>query len=343
MGHSRWIGICGVKRWIRLSSLACAVALSGCAVGPDYLTPDVALPATFLAQPAIKEAASDGASADLWQWWRTLRDPQLNDLIARALENNLDLKIALDRLQQARLQLVVIGSQALPELNGSAGGGVGTGTDETKGRASEPLRAGDNSTGLRSITQIGGLDAEWEIDVFGKIARRVESQTYTAEALKEARDWVYVVTAADVSRLYFDLRARQDRLQILNRDIEAARNVLNLAQTRLDRGLTNELDVTLAKRQVATLEADVAPLKALIASNGYAIAVLVGEYPEALGRDLRRTAAVPRLPARVPVGLPVDLLRRRPDVREAERFLAAAVADVGARTADLFPTLAITD
>src|ERR1700674_5044971 len=172
MGHSRWIGICGVKRWIRLSSLACAVALSGCAVGPDYLTPDVALPATFLAQPAIKEAASDGASPDLCQWWRTLRDPQLNDLIARALENNLDLKIALDRLQQARLQLVVIGSQALPELNGSAGGGVGTGTDETKGRASEPLRAGDNSTGLRSITQIGGLDAEWEIDVFGKDPRR---------------------------------------------------------------------------------------------------------------------------------------------------------------------------
>jgi NodT family efflux transporter outer membrane factor (OMF) lipoprotein len=331
---------------MRVRNLGCAVVLAGlltgCAVGPDYQTPDAALPVAFLTQPAVKEPGSGGASPDRWQWWRTLRDPQLNSLIERALQNNLDLKIALDRLQQARLQLVVIGSQALPELNGSAGGGVGTGTDETKGRASEPLRAGDNSTGLRSITQIGGLDAEWEIDVFGKIARRVEAQTYTAEALKEARDWVYVVIAADVSRLYFDLRARQDRLQILNRDIEAARKVLDLAQTRLDRGLTNELDVTLAKRQVATLEADVAPLKALIASNGYAIAVLVGEYPEALARDLQRTAAVPRLPARVPVGLPVDLLRRRPDIREAERFLAAAVADVGASTADLFPSLVLT-
>jgi NodT family efflux transporter outer membrane factor (OMF) lipoprotein len=331
---------------MRVRNLGCAVVLAGllagCAVGPDYQTPDSALPVAFLTQPMVKQPTSGGASPDRWQWWRTLHDPQLNSLIERALQNNLDLKIALDRLQQARLQLVVIGGQALPEVNGSAGGGVGTGSDETKGRASQTLRSADNATGFKSINQIGGLDAGWEIDVFGKIARRVESQTYTAEALKEARDWVYVVIAADVSRLYFDLRARQDRLQILNRDIVAARKVLDLAQTRLDRGLTNELDVTLAKRQVATLEADVAPLKALIASNGYAIAVLVGEYPEALARDLQRTAAVPRLPERAPVGLPVDLLRRRPDIREAERFLAAAVADVGARTADLFPSLVLT-
>ena len=331
---------------MRVRNPGCAVVLAGllagCAVGPDYQTPDGALPASFLRQPSIKEPATGGASPDLWQWWRTLHDPQLNGLIERGLQNNLDLKIALDRLQQARLQLVVIGSQALPEVNGGGGGGVGTGTDETKGRASQALRAGDNNQGLKSINQIGGLDAAWEIDVFGKIARRVEAQTYTAEALKEARDWVYVVIAADIARLYFDLRARQDRLQILDRDIEAARKVLDLAQTRLDRGLTNELDVTLAKRQVATLEADVEPLKALIASSSYAIAVLAGEYPETLARDLRRPAAIPRLPARAPIGLPVDLLRRRPDIREAERFLAAAVADVGARTADLFPSLVIT-
>jgi NodT family efflux transporter outer membrane factor (OMF) lipoprotein len=289
-----------------------------------------------------KEPASGGASPDLWQWWLTLRDPQLNALIARTLQNNLDLKIALDRLQQARLQLVVIGSQALPQVNGGVGGGVGTGTDETKGRASQALTSADNNQGVRSINQIGGLDAEWEIDIFGKIARRVEAQVYTAEAFKEARDWVYVVIAADVARLYFDLRARQDSLQILLRDIEAARKVLDLAQTRFDRGLTNELDVLLAKRQVATLEADVEPLKAVIAASGYAIAVLAGEYPEALARELRRSGAVPRLPARAPVGLPVDLLRRRPDIREAERFLAAAVADVGARTADLFPSVVLT-
>ncbi len=331
---------------MRVRNLACSVvfagALAGCALGPEYFTPDAVLPANFVTPPAGRESSSGGASPDLWQWWRTLRDPRLNDLIDRAMLNNLDLKIALDRLQQARLQLVVVGSAALPQVNGSAGGGVGTGTDETKGRAPQPLTAGDNSQNLRSITQIGGLDAEWEIDIFGKIARRFEAQVYTAEAFKEARDWVYVVIAADVARLYFDLRARQERLQILYRDIEAARKVLDLAQTRLDRGLTNELDVLLAKRQVETLQADVEPLKALIAANGYAIAVLVGEYPEAIAVDLRRPGAIPRLPARAPAGLPVDLLRRRPDIREAERFLAAAVSVIAARTADLFPSLVLS-
>jgi outer membrane protein TolC len=132
---------------MRMRSLACsvvfAVALSGCALGPEYFTPDAAVPAAFVVPPAGKEPASGGASPDLWQWWRTLRDPQLNGLIDRALQNNLDLKIALDRLQQARLQLVVIGSQAFPELNTSAGGGVGTGSDETRGRVAQPLRDGE--------------------------------------------------------------------------------------------------------------------------------------------------------------------------------------------------------
>lgn len=317
-------------------------ALAGCAVGPDYLVPDVAVPAAFLGQPAAKAPPSEPANPDLWQWWRTLHDPQLDALIERALQNNIDLKIALDRLQQARLQLVPLAAQALPQVNGGGGGGVGTGTDETKGRAAQALRAGDTTQGLRSINEIGGLDAEWEIDIFGKIARRVEAQTYTAEAIAEARDWIHVAITADVARLYFDLRARQQRLQVLNREIEAARKVLDLAQTRLDRGLTNELDVVLAKRQVATLQADVEPLTALITGNGYAIAVLLGEYPETLAADLKRPGAVPRLPARVPVGLPIELLRRRPDIRESERLLAAAVADIGARTADLFPTLVLT-
>ena len=331
---------------MRVRSLACSVifagALAGCAIGPDYLAPDAGVPAKFVSAPAGKEAQSIGASPELWSWWRTLRDPQLNRLIDRAIGNNLDLKIALDRLQQARLQLVVIGAQALPDVNGSAGGGVGTGTDETRGRAAQPLRDGANAQGLKKISEIGGLDAEWQIDIFGKIARRFEAQVYTVEAFQEARNWVYVVVAADVARLYFDLRARQERLQILYRDIEASRKVLDLAQTRLDRGLTNELDVLLAKRQVETLQADVEPLKALIAANGYAIAVLVGEYPETLDRELRRPGAIPRLPPRAPVGLPVDLLRRRPDIVEAERLLAAAVATIGARTADLFPTLVLT-
>jgi NodT family efflux transporter outer membrane factor (OMF) lipoprotein len=330
---------------MRVQHLACMVvcagALAGCSLGPEYFTPDAAVPASFTTPPAGNGPQS-GAKADLWQWWRTLHDRQLNELIDLAIANNIDLKIALDRLQQARLQLIVIGAQAVPQLNGGVGGGTGTGTDETKGRVAQALRDGDNNTGLKKISGVGGLDAEWEIDIFGKIARRIESQVYTAEALKEARDWVYVVIAADVTRLYVDLRARQERLQILYRNIETSRKILDLAQTRLDRGLTNELDVLLARRQVETLQADVEPLKAQIAANAYAIAVLVGDYPENISRRLLRAGPVPRLPARAPAGTPVDLISRRPDIREAERLLAAAVADIGARTADLFPSVAIT-
>jgi len=322
--------------------VACAGALAGCALGPEYFTPDAALPVNFVTPAVSKGPQSGGVSPDRWEWWRTLRDPKLNHLIALALENNLDLKIALDRLQQARLQLVVIGAQAVPQLNGSVGGGVGTGNNDINGRAAEALRNGTNPAGLQARTAVGGLDTEWELDIFGKIASRIESQAYTAEALKEARDWVYVVMAADVARLYFDLRARQDRLQILYRNIEAAQRVVDLTQTRLDRGLTNELDVLLAKRELETLQADVEPLKAQIEASGYAIAVLLGEYPEAIARELRRPGAVPRLPAHAPLGTPVDLLRRRPDIMEAERRLAAAVADIDARTADLFPSVMLT-
>jgi NodT family efflux transporter outer membrane factor (OMF) lipoprotein len=330
---------------MRIQGLASVVVLAGtlagCSLGPEYFTPDAAIPTSFTVPPAGNGPQS-GGGAEAWQWWKSLHDPQLNGLIDLAIQNNLDLQIALDRLQQARLQLVVIGAQAAPQLNGSAGGGVGTGTDETKGRAAQALRDADNNTGLRKISAIGGLDAEWEIDFFGKVAQRLQAQVYTAEALKEARDWVYVVIAADVTRLYFDLRSRQERLQILYRNIETSRKILDLAQTRLDRGLTNELDVLLAKRQVETLQTDVEPLKALIAANAYAIAVLVGDYPERIARRLQRPAAVPRLPARAPAGTPVDLIRRRPDIREAERTLAAAVADIGAKTADLFPSVALT-
>ena len=329
---------------MRIQSLACVVvcagALAGCSLGPEYFAPDPDVPATFAVPPAGSGAQS-AARGELWQWWRTLHDRQLNELIDLAIANNIDLKIALDRLQQARLQLIVVGAQAVPQLNGGVGAGTGTGTDETKGRVAQGLRDGDNNGGLKKITGVGGLDSEWEIDIFGKIAKRVEAQVYTAEALKEARDWVYVVISADVTRLYFDLRARQERLQILYRNIETSRKILDLAQTRLDRGLTNELDVLLAKRQVETLQADVEPLKAQIAASAYTIAVLVGDYPENISRRLLKPGAVPRLPARAPAGTPVDLIRRRPDIRETERLLAAAVADIGARTAELFPTVAI--
>jgi NodT family efflux transporter outer membrane factor (OMF) lipoprotein len=268
-----------------------------------------------------------------------LHDRELDSLVARALESNLDLEVALTRVQAARAVIVVEANQALPEVDAGYGAGAGTGTDNTKAVAPTAIRAGDNSKNLQSINQVGGLDAGWELDLFGKIQRAVEARTADAQALKDARDWLFAIVAADVARAYLDMRAHQRELVVLGKNIAAARSNLELAQTRLNRGLTNELDVSLAQRQLATLESDTAPLAALVDVSRHAIAVLMGHFPEEMAPELARSGPLPVLPARIPLGLPVDLLRRRPDIREAERRLAAANALVGVAIAQLFPTV----
>lgn len=332
-----------MKKWLRLIALGTAGALGGCAVGPDYHMPLFSLPAAFLAQPDAKvPQPARTSNADLTQWWRALHDKELDSLIARALASNLDLEIALDRLQAARTQIVIVGDQALPVAAATAGGGSGSGSDETKGRVGQALRSAETASALRSINEAGGVDAAWEIDLFGRIRREVEAQTADAEALKDARDWVFVTVAADVARAYLDMRAHQRELVVLGENIEAAQRSLDLAQTRFGRGLTNEMDVSLAQRQLATLQADQAPLAAQIDVSRHAIAILLGHFPEELAKELARTGPIPTLPSRIPVGLPVDLLRRRPDIREAERRLAASNAHIGVAIAELFPSVVLS-
>jgi NodT family efflux transporter outer membrane factor (OMF) lipoprotein len=311
--------------------------LAGCAVGPDYQTPSTFLPDKFL-----PHAGAGAASGDLTQWWRILHDAELNSLVIRAQESNLDLAIALDRLQEARTGVTIAVSQGLPVVGATGGGGVGTGSDETKGRVSQALRSATNAGGLNSINEAGGLDASWELDLLGKFRRQVEARTADAEALKDAHDWAVVTVAADVARSYLHMRAQQRQLVVLRQNIDAARGNADLAQGRLDRGLTNAIDVSLAQRQVETLRADVAPLIAQIEASRHAIAVLLGVFPEDLAREFTKPGAMPTLPTRIPVGQPADLLRRRPDIREAERRLAAANARIGVATADLFPTVILT-
>jgi NodT family efflux transporter outer membrane factor (OMF) lipoprotein len=326
-----------VKNWIYFSPLVIVVSLAGCAVGPDYQTPS-----TFLPEKFLPHAGAVAASGDLTQWWRILHDPELNSLVIRAQKSNLDLAIALDRLQEARTGVTIAVSQGLPVVGATGGGGVGTGSDETKGRVSQALRSATNAGGLKSINEAGGLDASWELDLLGKFRRQVEARTADAEALKDAHDWAVVTVAADVARSYLHMRAQQRQLVVLRQNIDAARGNADLAQGRLDRGLTNAIDVSLAQRQVETLRADVAPLIAQIEASRHAIAVLLGVFPEDLAREFTKPGAMPTLPTRIPVGQPADLLRRRPDIREAERRLAAANARIGVATADLFPTVILT-
>jgi NodT family efflux transporter outer membrane factor (OMF) lipoprotein len=322
---------------------AAVIALSGCAVGPDYFKPALHTPAAFVAEATVGSShASRRTEVDLRQWWRSLRDKELDSLIDRALTSNFDLAIALTRVQAAREEIVVLAGAALPEVTVTGGGGTGTGSDESKGRATPAFRAADNSRNLQSIDEAGGFDAGWDLDLFGKVKRQVEAATDNAEALKDARDWIYVTVAADVARAYLDMRAQEGELAVLGRNIEAAGASLNLAQSRLDRGLTNELDVSLAQRQLATLQAEQAPLRAQVEASRHAIAVLLGEFPETMTKELARGGPIPVLPQRIPMGVPADLLRRRPDIQGVERQLAAANAEIGAAIADLFPDVVLT-
>ena len=174
---------------------------------------------------------------------------------------------------------MVIANQALPVGGATGGGGVGTGADETRNRAAPSFRSAVNGAGFSSVQEAGGFDANWDLDLFGKVRRAVEAQTYDVEALKAAWDWVMVVVTADVARDYLDMRAEQARLAVLKKNIVVAQSGQELAQTLFDRGLTNELDVALARRQLATFQAQVAPLEAQIDASRHAIAVLLGAIP----------------------------------------------------------------
>ncbi|MGB6543735.1 MAG: efflux transporter outer membrane subunit, partial [Xanthobacteraceae bacterium] len=252
------------------------------------------------------------------------------------------LEMALDRLQQARAQEAVLVGAALPIAEGSAGGGWGTGTDLARGRASQTLISGENGTGVSQVVNIVGFDAGWEIDVFGKFRRAIEAAQYDIDAAIAARNMVLISVIADITRAYLDLRALQMQLVVVRKNIEVAQKYVDFVQERFSRGITNELDVTLAQRELAQLQSQIAPLIAQIDAARDVIAVLIGEFPENLGKELAKSGTLPNLPGRIQPGLPIDLLRRRPDIVEAERELASATAFIGVVTADLFPQVAVT-
>jgi NodT family efflux transporter outer membrane factor (OMF) lipoprotein len=301
------------------------------------------MPAGFAAAgAATQRAVADRRVADTAKWWRTLHDRELDLLIDRAIAASPTLEIALDRLQQARAQEFVVIGSALPMLGGSEGGGIGTGSDLGRGRASQTLVSAENGANVSQINNLVGFDAAWEIDVFGKYRRAIEAAQYDVDAAIAARNVVLISLVADVTRAYLDLRALQMRLAVLRKDIGVVQKYVDFVQERFSRGITNELDVTLAQRALAQLQAEIEPLIAQVNAARYVIAVLIGEFPESLGHELATPGMLPALPRRIRPGLPIDLLRRRPDIAEAERQLAGANALIGVATANLFPQVAVT-
>jgi len=319
-----------------------AALLAGCAVGPDYRTPQTKVPDAFAAASKTSGTTPAAVHVDPLTWWRALNDPLLDSLIERAVQANPSLEIALTRLQEARTFETVVLGQALPAVDLSAGAARGTGSNLARGRASTTQISGANGAGLDHINWVAGFDAIWELDVFGKYRRELEAARYDTQAVAEARSAVLVAVVADVVRAYLDMRGLQTQLAVLGQNIGVAQKSLEVVQARFDRGITNELDVTLAKRQLATLQAQVAPVSAQIDAAQYAIAALLGQFPEDLAKELAKPELMPQIPDAVETGLPLDLIRRRPDIREAERALAGATARIGVATANLFPQFALT-
>jgi NodT family efflux transporter outer membrane factor (OMF) lipoprotein len=326
------------------TAITVAMALAGCAVGPNYHTPQLHTPDGYAAGSVTRTSGSKAAppQIDLSTWWRALGDPELDSLIERAVQTNPDVLIALDRLQAARTFEIGTFSSLLPEAEASAGGGKGTGSDLGRGRASQQLVSAETGTGLTQVNFLAGFDAVWQLDIFGKYRREFEAARYDAQAAAAARNAVLVAVIADVARAYVDLRGFQIRSAVLHSAIDVLQKSLDIVNQRYERGITNELDVTLAVRELNTLKAQVAPLDSQVDASKYTIATLLGLYPEDLVQELAPVTMVPSVPASVTSGVPPDLLRRRPDIQEAERQLAAANARIGVAVGSMFPQVAVS-
>jgi len=335
------------KFWV---SIAGAILLAGCNAGPNYVRPGLTMAGSYSRLPA--SPAEQGAAArtinaagsppvsDLAHWWEAMHDPELNSLLSRAVAGNLDVQVAIDRLQQSRAILAEFGGRELPDFYGSGVAGRGTGNNLGRGGAVDgALAQSVNTSGLKAVNQVLGIDTDFELDLFGDLRRTVQAVAADAAAAAEFRNQVVVTLLGDVARTYVEIRTLQLRVSIAEQAIAVQRQAADVEHQRYQRGITNELDSALADREVETTEAGLAPLQAGLIVAKRNLAVLLGEAPDALFSELAAGAPLPRPPAEIDTGLPVDLLRRRPDVRQAEAQLVAANALLGVATARLYPRI----
>jgi NodT family efflux transporter outer membrane factor (OMF) lipoprotein len=332
-----------VCRVILAMSLAAGVA--GCSVGPDFIDPEMKVPAAFaFFRPERSSKAGDAAqAARLGSWWKTLHDAELNSLVERAVVANPEIEAALDRIQQAREREIAVLGAALPRLG--AGGSVakGSGTDSVKSPRIPPtLDAGVNTTGFQEVTGVVGFDAGWELDLFGKYRRALEAGRYTTLSAIEARNATVIRVVSEVARNYAIVRGLQLRVALLKENIERAQDNLKLTLTRYKQGLAPEGDTLLAQRELEALNARIPPLNSAMFDAVSRIGLLLGTYSGSVSAELKRPGALPQTPSHIRSGQPIELLRRRPDIRQAESDLAIATALIGVAAADLFPRVALT-
>ncbi len=307
--------------------------LAGCAVGPNYQPPQTSAPPQWTSPLAGGET---NAPADLAAWWTNFGDTNLDSLMAIAIQSNLTLRVAEDHVREARAQRGVVSGALWPEL-----GATGSYTRSRYGANAFPPLAGFGVP-LDYNLYNADFDAAWELDIFGGTRRAVEAANAEIGAAEFSRRNVLISLLAEVARNYITARAYQQRLIIANDNIRVEQDVLNLTTNRFQNGLGSDLDVQQAKALLNTTEASVPSLETGFNQSVYQLSILLGQPPGALVDEMSATGKIPLTPPLVPVGLPSDLLQRRPDVQQAERDLAAATAQIGAAKADLFPKFSLT-
>jgi multidrug efflux system outer membrane protein len=318
----RWRSICS------LGLVAVAIVISsGCAVGPNYKKP------VTPTSPKFENAAEPGLSTNeiARLWWKEFNDPTLDELISHALRRNHDLRIATARLREARALRRSAQFDLVPSVNGNAG--------YSMSRISKTQLAGAPVPSREIEFYDAGFDATWELDLFGRVRRSVEANTAETRAAEASRRDVEISVISEVARNYFEGLGLQTQLRVARENVTNLQQSLEITEARLGAGRGTELDTARAKSQLNTTLAAVPPLEAAWSETGYRLAVLVGEQPGHLAFSTNDSLGIPTLPALVSIGTPETLLRRRPDIREAEGRLQAATARIGVAVADIFPRI----
>jgi multidrug efflux system outer membrane protein len=329
---------------MKRATLLGAALLAGCTtVGPNYRQPQTSVPTEY----AEANGAAGPSDVELATWWRAFGDPELETLVNRALAQNLDVETAAARIREARANEIVAGASALPEVNAQA--------SVTRQRISEhaipvPPGAGNGGAsqgafglpGTEFTTWRAGLDASWEIDLFGRNRREREAAgARTGAAIWSRRD-IQVSAAGEVAAAYLALRTLQARIGNAEAEVARQQRSEQLVAARAHGGLVSGQELQQQRSDRSAAAASIPSLKAQAEAQIHALGVLTGDPPQTLIAELSRPGAMPPAPPAVPPGLPSELLRRRPDIRAAERDLAVTTADIGVATADLYPRISLT-
>ena len=329
-----------IRKHISSALPACITALgitllitlqSGCAVGPDYQKPKTTTPPQWAAS---LHGGETNVPVDLTHWWQNFGDTNLDALMLTAVQSNLTLQVAEAHVREARFQRGVISGTFWPSI------GAGAGYSRNRYNSYPPLTGFGIPLDYNAYN--GDFDAAWELDIFGGTRRAIQAASAQVGVAEYGQRDVLISVMAEVARDYITARAYQQRLDIARENIRAEQNILTLTTNRFATGLGDELDEQQAKALLKNTEAEIPSLQTGFDESVFELSVLLGQPPGTLVNEMSVEKDIPITPPTVPVGLPSDLLLRRPDVQQAEQQLAAATAQIGVAKADLFPKFSLT-